>query len=171
MTRRPKKEPECTRYVPFVGRDHNLRMLLYLTETALSEARRVQVMKAGLALTDADILFLVGHLGESVTPTTLSRWLKRKPSTLCEQLDRLEIRGLVSRLPIEGNNKSIRVVLTEKGQASLQKTMEEDIMPSIIDSLSEDEYRQLWSLLEKLKEKALSQAGRLKAMESATHTY
>lgn len=128
-------------------------------------------MKAGLALTDADILFLVGHLGESVTPTTLSRWLKRKPSTLCEQLDRLEIRGLVSRLPIEGNNKSIRVVLTEKGQASLQKTMEEDIMPSIIDSLSEDEYRQLWSLLEKLKEKALSQAGRLKAMESATHTY
>ncbi len=156
MARRVNEETEYTRYVPFVGRDHNLRMLLYLTEAALNEARRAQVTKAGLALADADVLFLVGCLEESVTPATLSRWLKRKPSTLCEQLDRLEARGLVKRLPIEGNNKSIRVALTEQGQASLQRTKEEDVMPSIVDSLSENEYRQLWSLLEKLKERALA---------------
>jgi DNA-binding MarR family transcriptional regulator len=171
MTKRAKKEPEYTRYVPFVGKDHNLRMLLYLTETALNEARQAQVVKAGLALADADVLFLVGCLEESVTPAALSRWLKRKPSTFCEQLDRLEARGLVKRLPIKGNNKSIRVVLTDQGQASLQRTMAEDIIPSIVDSLSESEYRQLWRLLEKLKESALAQARQLKAAESSAKAH
>jgi hypothetical protein len=35
--------------------------------------------------------------------------------------------------------------------------MKKDILRTIINSISDEEYRQLWSLLEKLKDKALSQ--------------
>ena len=150
--------PDYTKYVPFVGRDYNLRMLLYLTEEAVSKARHVQVAKMGLTRADADLLFLVQSLRESATPADLSRWLKRKPPTISEQLDHMEAKGLVRRQPIRGNNKSKKVVLTKKGQEALQEAMEHDIIASIMGSLSEEEYQQLWQILEKLKDAALSAA-------------
>lgn len=167
MTRAKNERPESARYVPFVGKERNLHMLLYLTVTALYEARRAQVGKMGLTPADADLLFLVDALGESATPAGLSRWFQRKPPTVCVQLDRLEAKGLVERRAIKGNNKSKRVVLTGKGQTSLQEAMEEDIIASILNSLSDKEHRQLWRLLEKLKEDATARAQQLKSADSA----
>lgn len=163
MTARRSRKPDYTQYVPFVGRERNLHMLLYLTEAALHEARLAQLAGMGLTPADSDLLFLVDALGESATPATLSRWFKRKPPTVSVQLDRLEARGLVERRPIEGNNKSKRVVLTGKGGVSLREAMAEDVIATIVRSLSGREHEQLWALLEKLKENAQAQARQLKA--------
>ncbi len=150
--------PDYARYVPFVGRDYNFRMLLYLTEDALNRARHVQVRPLGLTRADADLLFLVHCLGKLATPAELSRWLKRKPPTISEQLDHMEAKGLLRRQAIRGNNKSKKVVLTGKGLEALNQAMEHDIIASIMGSLSEKEYRRLWQLLEKLKDRAISLA-------------
>ena len=148
--------PDYTKYVPFVGRDYNLRMLLYLTEEALNKARHAQVRKMGMTRADADLLYLVHCLGEAATPTELSRWLKRKPPTISEHLDHLQARGFLRRQPIRGNNKSKRVVLSRKGQEALDASMERDAIAYVMKSLSDDEHRQLWQILEKLKDAALS---------------
>lgn len=167
MTRATNGRPESACYVPFVGKERNLHMLLYLTVTALHEARKAQLAEMGLTPADSDLLFLVDALGESATPASLSRWFQRKPPTVCVQLDRLEAKGLVDRRAIRGNKKSKRVVLTQKGRASLQEAMEEDIIASILSALSDKEHEQLWRLLEKLRGDALSRAKRLRDRESA----
>ena len=163
-----KKKPDYTQYVPFVGRDRNLHMLMHLTVVALHEARKVQLAEMGLTPADSDLMFLIDALGESATPATLSRWFQRKPPTISVQLDRMAARGLVERRPIQGNKKSKRVVLTGKGRASLEDAMEEDIIASLISSLSESQHEQLWRLLEKLRGEALSRAARLRDRGSAT---
>jgi DNA-binding MarR family transcriptional regulator len=147
-----------TKYVPFVGREYNLRMLLYLTEEAVNRARHAQVTKMGLTRADADLLFLVECLKESATPTELSKWLKRRPPTVSEHLDHMQAKGLLKRHVIRGNHKSKRVVLTRKGLEALQEAMGDDIIVSVMESLSEKEHQQLWRLLEKLKNAALSAA-------------
>jgi DNA-binding MarR family transcriptional regulator len=152
------KGSDYAKYVPFVGREYNLRMLLYLTEEAVNKARLAQVLKKGLTRPDADLLFLVQSLGDSATPTELSRWLKRRPPTVSEHLDRMQAKGLLKRRVIRGNSKSKRVVLTKKGQEALQEAMECDIIVSVMASLSDKEYQKLWRLLEKLKDAALSAA-------------
>ena len=160
------EEPDYTKYVPFVGRDYNLRMLLYLTDMAVNEARHAQVMKIGLTRGEADLLFLVQCLGESATPASLSRWLNRKPPTISEHLDHMQAKGLLKRQAMRGDNKSKRVVLTRKGQALLQRAMEHDIIATIMKSLSEEEHQELWRLLEKLKDSALARAQQVRTMSS-----
>ena len=158
-----KKKPDFTHYVPFVGRERNLHMLLYLTEAALHEARLAQLARMGLTPADSDLMFLVDALGESATPAALSKWFKRKPPTVSVKLDRMEARGLIERRAIKGNQKSKRVVLTGKGRASLQEAMAGDIIATIMGSLSDREHEQLWAILEKLKGNAQAQARHLKA--------
>lgn len=162
-----KKKPDYTQYVPFVGRERNLHMLLHLTVVALHEARKAQLAEMALTPADSDLLFLIDALGESATPAALSRWFKRKPPTVSVQLDRMEARGLVQRRSIQGNKKSKRVVLTGRGRALLQDAMKEDIIASLISSLSEREHEHLWRLLEKLRGDALARAKRLRDRGSA----
>lgn len=152
------RDSEYTKYVPFVGRDYNLRMLLYLAEEAVNKARHAQVMKMGLTRADADLLYLVRCLGDAATPTELSRWLKRRPPTISEHLDHMQARGLLKRQAVRGNNKSKRVVLTQKGQEALDESLDHDIIACVMRSLSEEEHEQLWHILEKLKDAALSAA-------------
>ncbi len=158
-----KTKTDYARYVPFVGRERNLHMLLYLTEAALHEARGAQLAAMGLTPADSDLMFLVDALGESASPAALSRWFRRKPPTVSVKLDHMAARGLVERRPVRENKKSKRVVLTGRGRASLRDAMEEDVIDRVIGSLSEREYEQLWRLLEKLKAGAQAQARRLKA--------
>lgn len=150
--------PDYSKYVPFVGRDYNLRMLLYLAEEAVNQARHAQVTNMGLTRADADLLYLVQCLGDSATPTELSKWMKRRPPTVSQHLDNMQVKGLLKRRSIRGNNKSKRVVLTRKGEEALQEATECDIIMSVMASLSDSEFRQLWRLLEKLKDAALSAA-------------
>ena len=160
MSKSPRKAraSDYTKYVPFVGRDYNLRMLLYLTEEAVNKARHAQVLKMGLTRADADLLYLVQCLGESATPTELSKWLKRRPPTISEHLDHMQAKGFLKRKSIRGNNKSKRVVLTRKGMVALDASLDHDIIVSVMKALSNEEHRHLWELLEKLKDAALSAA-------------
>ncbi len=157
---RRSRAPDYTKYVPFVGRDYNLRMLLYLTEEAVNRARHAQVARMGLTRADSDLLYLVRCLGDSATPTELSRWLKRRPPTVTQHLDHMQAKGLLQRQSVKGNNKSKRVVLTRKGDEALAESMEDDVISSVMKSLSDEEHRQLWRILEKLKDAALAAEAR-----------
>jgi hypothetical protein len=45
--------------------------------------------------------------------------------------------------------------MTKKGREALDQIVQKDSFRTIISSLTDGEYAQLWSLLEKLKDKAL----------------
>ncbi len=151
------ENPAYKKYIPFLDSSYNLYALIYLTQVALFRARYTEVKELGITSMEAALLLVTDGLGEKATPAEISRWMMRRRPTVSGLLDRMERNGLVKRKGFDNNKKSKKIVITRKGREALEHIMKKDILCTIINSISDEEYRQLWSLLEKLKDKALSQ--------------
>jgi DNA-binding MarR family transcriptional regulator len=118
------------------------------------------VKDLGLTPAEFHLLLLVSELGGTATPGEIAQWMMRKRPTISGLLNRMEKNGLVLRKAFKGNKKLKKVTITKKGQEALDLlTSEKDILNVIMRSLSEMEYKQLWTLLEKLRGEALSMMG------------
>ncbi len=155
-----KEEQDYTKYVPFMNREYNLFMLAGLTVNAIFKARQSQVKDMGLTATQFHLLLLASELGNEAFPAEIARWMMLKPPTVSSLCNRMERDGLIVRKSYKNNKKLKRITITKKGEESLARlSAEKDILRTIMSSLSQDEYQQLWALLEKLKDTALSLAG------------
>jgi len=151
------ENPAYKKYIPFLDSSYNLYALIYLTQVALFRARYTEVKELGITSMEAALLLVTDGLGEKATPAEISRWMMRRRPTVSGLLDRMERNGLVIREGYDHNKKLKKVVMTEKGREALDLAKIKNIWHTIMGSLSDEEYGQLWSLLEKLKDKALSQ--------------
>ncbi len=148
---------EYRKYVPFMGRDYNLFMLIGLTLNAIFRARNHQIKELDLTPAEFHLLLLVSELGGTATPGEIAQWMMRKPPTISGLLNRMEKNGLIVRKGFKNNKKLRKVALTKKAHEYLEKlSVGEDILNVIMNSLEKDEYEQLWNLLEKLRSVALS---------------
>ena len=147
--------PAYRKYVPFLDSSYNLYTLIYLTQIALFRTRYNEVRELGVTSMEAALLLVVNGLGEQANPAEISRWMMRKRPTVSGLLDRMERNGLVIREGYNHNRKLKKVIMTPKGREALDQIVKRDSFRTIISSLSDEEYAQLWSLLEKLKDKAL----------------
>lgn len=148
------------KYAPFMDRHYNLFMLAGLTLSAIFKARHHQVKELGLTPTQFHLLLLVSELGDEAFPAEIARWMMLKPPTVSSLCNRMERDGFVVRKSYKNNKKLKRITMTKKGEESLSRlSNEKDILRTIMGSLSAEEYRQLWALLEKLKDTALSLSG------------
>lgn len=148
------ENPAYRKYVPFLDSSYNLYTLIYLTHTALFRARYNEVKDLGVTSMEAALLLVTDGLGEKATPAEISRWMMRRRPTVSGLLDRMERNGLVKRTDFDNNKKSKKIVITRKGREAVEHITQKDILRTIINSLSDEEYRQLWSLLEKLKDES-----------------
>ncbi len=151
------ENPAYRKYVPFLDSSYNLYTLIYLTQIALFRTRYNEVKELGITSMEAALLLVVDGLGESATPAEISRWMMRKRPTVSGLLNRMERNGLVIREGYNHNKKLKKVVMTRKGQEALDQIGKKDSLRTIISSITDEEYAQLWSLLEKLKDKVLLQ--------------
>ena len=147
--------PAYRKYVPFLDSSYNLYTLIYLTQIALFRTRYNEVRELGVTSMEAALLLVVKGLGEQANPAEISRWMMRKRPTVSGLLDRMERNGLVIREGYNHNRKLKKVIMTPKGREALDQIVKRDSFRTIISSLSDEEYAQLWSLLEKLKDKAV----------------
>ena len=151
------------KYVPFVDRDYNLVALLGLTMNAIKQARQRHVERFGLTAAEFHLLIVVAEVGAPVTAAEVSRILMRKPPTTTALLNRMEKGGLIRRASHPSNRKLKKVVITEKGEEALRQGRRRDVLSTVVGTLSQQEFRHLWLLLEKLKDGALRQAGTVDA--------
>ena len=159
------------KYVPFMGREYNLFMLIGLTLNAVFSARHHQVKDLGLTPAEFHLLLLVSELGETATPGKIAQWMMRKPPTISGLLNRMEKNGLIVRKGYRNNKKLRKVVITKKGQEALvHLSNEKDILNIIMNSLEKEEYEQLWALLEKLRGTALSLVGETESAKELNFT-
>lgn len=157
---RTEKDANYRKYIPFMDREYNLFMLAGLTVNAIFKARQHQVKELGLTPTQFHLLLLVAELGEGAFPAEIARWMMLKPPTVSSLCNRMERDGLIVRRSYKGNRKLKQIAMTPKGEEALAHlSNEKDILRTIMSSLSHEEYGQLWALLEKLKDTALSMAG------------
>lgn len=156
----PDDNDDYRKYVPFMNREYNLLMLAGLTVNAILKARQNQVKELGLTTSQFHLLLLVSELGEEAFPAEIARWMMLKPPTVSSLCNRMERDGLIVRRSYKNNKKLKRITITKKGEEALAHlSNEKDILTTIMNSLSQEEYRQLWALLEKLRGVALSLAG------------
>ncbi|NQT73788.1 MAG: MarR family transcriptional regulator [Chloroflexi bacterium] len=156
----PNENTDYRKYVPFMNREYNLLMLAGLTVNAILKARQNQVKELGLTTSQFHLLMLASELGEEAFPAEIARWMMLKPPTVSSLCNRMERDGLIVRRSYKNNKKLKRITITKKGEEALvHLSNEKDILTTIMNSLSQEEYQQLWILLEKLKGVALSLAG------------
>jgi len=147
------KSPNYRKYVSFGNRSHNLWMLLTLTSAAILEARNQDFADTGITFREYSVLALVNAIDGVVIPADIARWLRLTPQGISELLTRMEKRGLVKRKQSRQNKKLKNVVILPKGEEALRQALEIDPIHDIMN-LTEEEFDELWSLLEKLKGQA-----------------
>lgn len=145
-----------TKFLPFVDRNYNMVMLLGLTLNMITKAMQEQVRESGLTAIEYELLILVKELGNQAIPAEMSRILLRKPPATTTLLNRMEKSGLVKRKAHPDNKKIKVVVMTKKGQEALETAGQHDVLPDIIGTLPEQKFRDLWDMLEDLKNEAVS---------------
>ena len=70
----------------------------------------------GVTVAQWSVLITV-YRGDAVTPLEIARFIDVDPGSLTRLLDRMEDKGLVQRLPVDGDRRSIRIALTPHAAA------------------------------------------------------
>ncbi len=161
-----KTDEKYTKYIPFIDRNYNIVMLLGLSLNRIEKALQEQVRESGLTAVEYELLILVKELGDQAIPAELSRILLKTPPATTTLLNRMEKSGLVKRKAHPDNKKLKIVVMTKKGREALQTALQHNVLPEIIGTLSEYKFRELWDLLEELKDKAISVTAEFTAPDS-----
>lgn len=157
--------PNYRKYVAFGSRSHNLWMLLNLTSAAILEARNQDFAGTGITFREYSVLALVNAIDSPVIPADIARWLNLKPQGISELLTRMEKRRLVKRKQSRQNKKLKHVAILPKGEDALRLALEIDPIHDIM-KLPEEEFREIWLLLEKLRGQALSHAEKRRNLSS-----
>ena len=141
----------------FGDEDYRLWMLLWHVQDAIYKAREKELSKYGISPMKASVLFTIQIVGHRATPAEISRWLPRKPHAVSTLLTRMEKDGLVQRTKDLERKNLVRISMTEKGQQICSESNKRESIHLIMSSLSEEERRQLMSLLFTLRDTALEQ--------------
>lgn len=142
-----------------IDREYELWVLLHQACDATRRARDNELKEFGISRMQAAILFIVKAVKGPATPAEISRWLFRKPHTVCGILERMEKQGLVRQVRDLERKNMIRVVITEKGDEAYQRSRELRVIRTILSSLSPEQRDTLRPYLETLRNKALEELG------------
>jgi DNA-binding MarR family transcriptional regulator len=134
---------------------HKILVMLRLTNDAIYRIRQQELKKAGLTPEQAIALLNIHFLGERATAAELARYSFRERASMAEILARLEKNGLITRAPDKKRRNIIKISLTPQGEKAHGEALKITSIKSIVNTLSEEEREQLWSLLDKLKDQAL----------------
>jgi DNA-binding MarR family transcriptional regulator len=139
--------------------DYNLWVLLRQVRDAMSKARDKELEKHGMSSIQAAVLFNIHSIGHDATPAEISRRLVREPHSVSGLLNRMEQHGLIKRVKDLPKKNMVRVTLTEKGEKAYQLTMKRITMHEIMKVLTDEERKEMWVSLPKLRDRALRLAG------------
>ena len=136
-------------------RDFLLWTMLYQTRDAILKARNKELYKYDLSFMKAGLLFAIEASGGKASGTELSKWMFREPHTISGLVGRLLRNGLVNRAKVPGKKNMIEITLTEKGKKAYQDSLKMESIHEILSCLSEEERKQLYATLQKLRDKVL----------------
>ena len=136
-----------------ITESYRLFQLLRHTADAIHRAREYELKKYNLTPEQAGALVCILSLGNNATQAELSRWLFRLPNSITILINRMEKLGLVKKRPDKKRKNIMRLSLTKKGYEAYQHSIEFQAFHPVIDVLPEGKRRELWSLLQIIREK------------------
>ncbi|MBU2609283.1 MAG: MarR family winged helix-turn-helix transcriptional regulator [Chloroflexi bacterium] len=140
-------------------KDFALWWLLLQARRAMHKVRSRELLKYGVTPEESAILLVVKTIGDAATPAEISRWILREPHSTSGLLERMRKKGLIDKTKDLDRKNLVRVVLTDKGQESLQESSGRESVHKILSYLSLEERQQLTSLVIKLRKAAIEELG------------
>jgi len=132
---------------------HDFPTLLRQTYDAVFKLRQHELKQLGLTPEQSAALMAIDAIGETATAAAVSRFLFRESNSMSVLLRRLERMGLIKKKAGQRGTKLLS--LTAKGQKLCYKALDTNIVSSIFSKLSNDKQKQLWLLLEELRNNAV----------------
>ncbi len=137
---------------PFKSVYHRAAVNLVYTSNWLNEQHRVFFKKFELTRKQFNVLRIVKGADEPISTAAIRERLLDKMSDASRVVDRLEKKQLVSKYIRPSDKRLVDIVLTEKGNALLEKIAKKDNqLGDVLKNLSEKEATQLSNLLDKMR--------------------
>lgn len=138
---------------------YNLWTMLEQVHSGITLARDRELEQHGLSTIKSSALFIVQSIGNEATPAEISRWILRRPHSVSGLLDRMEKDGLIKKAKNLHKKNLVRVTITPKGRKGLEISAKRKTINQILNALTAEERKQLYTYLDKLRNKALKVAG------------
>ncbi len=139
--------------------NYRLWWLLHQVRDVMYRARNKELSQYGITSEQAAALVIIKMLNNvksKSTPGEISRWLLKEPHSVSRLVTRMEKDGLVSKDSGSGKRKNeVKISLTKKGEQAYNSSLKRESIQEVMSCLSEEECRQLSSVLEKLRDGAL----------------
>ena len=139
--------------------DFELWVLIRQTSTALFRARRRALKPYGILPRQAAVLQAIQSIGKEATPAKISRWVFREPHTVSFMLNVMQREGLITKTKDLERKNLVRVSLTPKGREIYHYVRKREEIHKTIGCLSQEQRKQLRSLLNVVIDEAIKQAG------------
>jgi len=111
----------------------------------------------GLTTRKHSVLLAIKNLKSPVTVTDVARWLDRNSNGISMLVDRMADDGLISRVRDMPDHRSVRLVITRKGEKSFEESnrLTRQFFRDIFSEISEEDMQKMGKLLEKVRGRAL----------------
>jgi DNA-binding MarR family transcriptional regulator len=126
------------------------------THDAILKIRQKELRSLDITPEQVGALAAIRAIGPGATAAQLSKWLFRNPDSMTVLLRRLEKKGLISKKPDLKRKNIMRLKLTKQGEKAFHSASDAKLANSIFDKLPARKKDQLWSILEKLRSRALA---------------
>jgi len=133
--------------------------MMVTTNHVVGKARGKELRRYGLTKNDSLVLFAVLRLKGLATPASLSRETLWEPHTVSELLTSMETRGLIKKRRDLKRRNVIRVDASEKGLEAYRGSSRGKSTQDTLSALTKEEQLQLWTLLAKVRERAMQNLG------------
>mgnify|MGYP001583932522 CR=1 FL=1 len=132
-----------------------LWQLLQRSLGAIIKVRQKELDRFGITVRQSAVLRTVMRLGQQATPTEIAKQLFLESNTISEQLQRMEADGLVKKVKDLNRKNLVRIEVTQEGHELSSKTLNRKSIDYVMSVLTEDEKIELWSILTKLRGRAV----------------
>lgn len=135
-------------------RDFKLWTMLYQARDTILKVRKKELYKYDLSFMQANVLFAIEANGGKASINDLSKWTFRNLNAIHVIVASMVRGGLLSKSKVPGKNAHL-ISLTDKGREAYEQSLKIESIREVLSCLSEEERKQLWVTLGKLRDKAL----------------
>ena len=136
--------------------EHKLWVLCHQTHNLVTKCEEQAYSPGGLTPQQMGVLMAIKNIKPPATPTEVARWLDRSTNSITMIVDRMEKDGLVKRRRDVQDRRSLRLVMTKKGEEAFEQALGPGwgLIKYVLSGFTSEEMQTLTKLLEKLREKA-----------------
>jgi len=140
-------------------RDYDLYLFFARVRYLAFRAREKEMQKLGITPEQSQVLFISHVMNGQSTPAEIARLYLLKRHTVSSMVDRMEKKGLITKVKDLKNKNMIRVTMTEKGHKIYKLTTERAAIHKVMGALNDQERAQFLHCLQKIQSKASKELG------------